>query len=72
MIIRSLVEPHPFAPASSEFKIVSRLQVPGERRYSQTNAALVADDDPVSILDAIDVIAVIPAQGTRVDEPKLS
>ena len=72
MIIRSLVEPHSFAPASREFKIVSRLQVPGERRYSQTNAALITDDDPVSILDAIDVIAVISTQGTRVDEPKLS
>jgi len=72
MLIRSLVEPHSFAPACSEFKIVSRLQVPGERRYSQTDAALIADDDPISILDAIDVIAVIPAQWTRVDEPKLS
>ena len=72
MIVRSLVEPHSFAPSSSEFKIISRLQVPGERRYSQTNAALITDDDPVSILDAIDVIAVIPAQGTGIDEPKLS
>lgn len=72
MIVRRLVEPHPFAPASSELKLVSRLQVPGERRYSQTNAALIADDDPVSILDAINVIAVIPAQWTGIDEPKLS
>ena len=72
MIVRSLVEPHSFAPSSSEFKIISRLQVPGERRYSQTNAALITDDDPVRIFYAIDVIAVIPAQGTGIDEPKLS
>jgi hypothetical protein len=69
MIVRSLVETHSFAPACGELKIISRLQVPGERRYSQTDAALIADDDPVSIFDAIDVVAVISAQGTRIDVP---
>ena len=72
MIIRSLVEPHAFATASRKLKIVSRLQVPGERRYSQANAALITDDDPVRIFYAIDVIAVISAQRTGIDEPKLS